>query len=653
MMESDNRESESSKQQDAQDETKQNDNDEGPQAMEEEDSLRGVSVEQTASLGEQKIGDESSHPSPSEHEEKTQEETTTTTLQPQQQQSAIMTKPPVPEATATVASSPMASAAAATVAHVPAATPTTTSKRKRSRYCCFEGCTSKGDTHKWSRIAPFPDPLPEQASERRRATFAAKDFRRRETLRRIGLDPNDARKDLRLCDKHPFEKISKCIGRKDMNFLVPIHIRDSVMEFWGANRKFGMPHTTPGLLEFHRSMELPIPNEHQVRIRVSHTDLNPVDLQKLNMKPNQPIPEHKRPFVVGYGGSGFLDLDGSAAPASTPIASTTTVEKSEAAATDEVTMATATTPMMISSIATASEEPTTSPPSPSSPPQRRERVIFLCNPDLPGSYATHVVVDRRLVATVPEPLCRADQMAQLASIPVAGCTAYEALEKVGLYISSATDHQQSNAHVRSTLLIVGGAGGVGSWTCLLAKAVYPNLRIVCTASSPESVAWCKKRLGADLVIDHGEIESLGGGRQGSVDHIICLTEPTSSVFQSMAEVLKSFGKICLVVSGSSIKSLDLSFVFFKSGTVSTATVFASSRNGHVIDQRKEMEIILALLMNGRIAGGAPLMEKWWEIPGTQEWKNATKTDGVFHYLSSGHCRGKLVMKIGYDDDDDT
>ena len=66
-----------------------------------------------------------------------------------------------------------------------------------------------------------------------------------------------------------------------------------------------------------------------------------------------------------------------------------------------------------------------------------------------------------------------------------------------------------------------------------------------------------------------------GGQTGSVDYIIYPTEPTKDLFDSSAKVLKPFGTICLVVAGESIKSLDMRFVFFKSDSVCTETVFSS------------------------------------------------------------------------------
>lgn len=229
---------------------------------------------------------------------------------------------------------------------------------------------------------------------------------------------------------------------------------------------------------------------------------------------------------------------------------------------------------------------------------------------------------------------------EAASIPIAGCTALESLAKVGLPISGLGPGSES-AGDGKRLLIVGGSGGVGSWVTQLARSNYPKLDIVCTVGSEESSRWCKK-MGCDKTIKHDEIGSLGGGPKGSCDCIICLTEPTQTVFTSLAEVLRPFGQLCLVAAGDGIKSLDLSFVFFKCGTVSTQTVFTSIRAGYRIDQAKEMAIILNLM--GTTTVTAPINDHWNQ--NASDWKECNKEGGCIDLVGSGHLKGKLVMKIG-------
>lgn len=341
----------------------------------------------------------------------------------------------------------------------------------------------------------------------------------------------------------------------------------------------------------------------EVLIRVNYADLNPVDLQKLRMKSaGTPTPPHRTPLVVGFGGSGTVvaagdDADGQGA--------TTAAVEAAAKAKDLV----------------------------------GKDVCFLADPGRDGSHAEYVVVDARLVAPVPPGVA----MASAACVPVAGCTAYECLDKVGLPVGRGSARAgDSVCGTKKRLLIVGGSGGVGSWTTQLARKAYgESLEIICTVGSPESAEWCS-RMGADRTVPHDEIDKrLDAGPKGSVDAIVCLAEPTQRLFNSLAEVIRPFGRICLVVAGDAIRELDLSFVFFKSGTVSTEAVFSSIRCGYHLDQAGEMATILEAIGDGSVR--APLSDDWSEDASC--WEKANGEGGLIDKLGEGHTRGKHVMKI--------
>lgn len=336
--------------------------------------------------------------------------------------------------------------------------------------------------------------------------------------------------------------------------------------------------------------ELPTCSSTDVLIRVAYSELNPVDLQKLKGGPKQAgqaVPNP--PFIPGFGGSGIVLDVGSDVP----------------------------------------------------PPKQQQslkgkQVAFLADPSRPGSYATHILVDYRLVAELPS--SGKVTLQEAASVPLAGCTAYESLVKLGLGKDVIPSED-------TKLLVVGAAGGVGSWAITLARAWHPKLTIIATASSPESQNWCQSR-GADQVIFHNEIaERLGGGREGSVSHILCLTEPTPPIFGALADVIQPYGTICLVVAGASIQSLDLGFCFFKAANVVTETVFSSIRTKYrQFVPSLEIAEILELLSSGIIE--PPLSPQLTGI--SENWKDALKKGGLLDILSGGHTRGKLNMKVGSD-----
>ncbi|KAL6969459.1 2-methylene-furan-3-one reductase [Sarracenia purpurea var. burkii] len=100
-----------------------------------------------------------------------------------------------------------------------------------------------------------------------------------------------------------------------------------------------------------------------------------------------------------------------------------------------------------------------------------------------GSLAEYTAVEEKLLALKPKNL----DFAQAASLPLAIQTAYEGLEKSGF--SSG-----------KSILVLGGAGGVGSLVIQLAKHVFGASRVAATSSTAKLDLL--KSLGADLAIDY-------------------------------------------------------------------------------------------------------------------------------------------------------
>ena len=109
-----------------------------------------------------------------------------------------------------------------------------------------------------------------------------------------------------------------------------------------------------------------------------------------------------------------------------------------------------------------------------------------------GSNAEYQLVDERIVGRKPKNL----SIAEAAAIPLTGLTAYETLFDRFKY-NPATDKGKS-------LLILAGAGGVGSIAIQLAKKLT-DLTVIATASREETQDWCKQ-MGADYVVDHYELK---------------------------------------------------------------------------------------------------------------------------------------------------
>jgi len=105
-----------------------------------------------------------------------------------------------------------------------------------------------------------------------------------------------------------------------------------------------------------------------------------------------------------------------------------------------------------------------------------------------GTNQEFHLVDERIVGHKPRTLSHAEA----AALPLTTITAYEAFFDRLRIDRDGADRGRS-------ILIVGGAGGVGSIGIQLARRA--GLTVIATASRPETIAWVKE-LGADHVVNH-------------------------------------------------------------------------------------------------------------------------------------------------------
>lgn len=147
--------------------------------------------------------------------------------------------------------------------------------------------------------------------------------------------------------------------------------------------------------------------------------------------------------------------------------------------------------------------------------------------DRPGSYSQFQRVDHRLVALKPRSFCGLEA----AALPMVALTAWE-----GLFECLEVQEQDRG----KTLLIIGGAGGVGSMVIQLAK--HAGLRVIATASRDRSHDWALG-MGADLVVHPGEL--LSQIPPSSVDFIFNAVD-VGLYWPQMVNLIRPRGKIVAV-----------------------------------------------------------------------------------------------------------
>ena len=181
-----------------------------------------------------------------------------------------------------------------------------------------------------------------------------------------------------------------------------------------------------------------------------------------------------------------------------------------------------------------------------------------------GGYAQKVVVAAGQVMPVPDGL----SLTEAAALPEVACTVYSTVFM--------------NAHLSSgeTLLVHGGASGIGTFAIQLAKE--RGCRVVVTAGSDEKLASCRE-LGADVGINYRtedfpqRVKDETGGRGADV----ILDIIGAKYLGSNLSALAADGRIVVIgMQGGRKGELDLGKLLVKRGSV-----YAAGLRGRPVAQK--------------------------------------------------------------------
>lgn len=203
----------------------------------------------------------------------------------------------------------------------------------------------------------------------------------------------------------------------------------------------------------------------------------------------------------------------------------------------------------------------------------------------PGSNAELQCVDERIAALKPKKLDFIDA----AGLPLTSITAHEMLfDCFGL--------KEGDGEGQS-LLVVGGAGGVGSILIQLAKRLT-GLTVIATASRPETEAWVR-RMGADHVVDHRQPLDQGVAALSLAPRFVAALTHTDQHFEAIAKLIAPRGHIALI---DDPKVLDILPLKRKSVTVSWEFMFCRPMFGtdDLEVQRRLLERVSQLIDEGRL-----------------------------------------------------
>lgn len=213
-----------------------------------------------------------------------------------------------------------------------------------------------------------------------------------------------------------------------------------------------------------------------------------------------------------------------------------------------------------------------------------DRVFYAGDITRNGSNAQFQAVDSRIAAIAPSTL--SDTKA--AVFPLTSLTAWEAL----------FDRLNVNTIQKKTILIIGGAGGVGSIATQITKATT-NLTVISTASREETSSWAKS-MGADYVANHRDlVNSVKALGFETVDYIFNVAD-TKGHWDAMSELIAPQGKICSIVEFEG--ALDFSVLKSKSATFVWEFMFTRSmyNTPDIEEQHNILKSMAALIDEGKI-----------------------------------------------------
>ena len=224
-----------------------------------------------------------------------------------------------------------------------------------------------------------------------------------------------------------------------------------------------------------------------------------------------------------------------------------------------------------------------------------------------GAFAEFATASEKSLAMKPAGLTPE----QAAAIPMAGCTALQAL----------SDHGRLQAGQK--VLINGAAGGIGTFAVQIARALGAEVTGVCSTRNVDLV----RSIGADQVVDYTAADFTRGGQR--YDLIIDAIGNRS--LRDMRRVMTPRGTLVFLGGGGSR-------LFGPLGQSLRARVL-----GRFIDQRMLMFFASVnradLLTLEELVGAGkirPVIDRTYTLAEIPE---------AIRYIETGHARGKVVVRV--------
>jgi len=251
-----------------------------------------------------------------------------------------------------------------------------------------------------------------------------------------------------------------------------------------------------------------------------------------------------------------------------------------------------------------------------------ERVFYAGTTQRPGSNQAYQAVDARLAAKAPEGF----DVAEIAALPLVSLTAWELLFEKMRFVPEA------GANAGQTLLVVNGAGGVGS--VLTQLAAWSGLTVLATAS-PKNFEWLTDHNVTTPIDYHQDlVAAVHAADYESLDGIAILYSPEAYT-PAAGALIKPFGHVGTIVGPG--REIDLAAIKNQAASLDFEYMFAKSDHHYQIETQGEiLKQISDLVSKLKITS-----------PVTKVFEGLTVENmgAAAQLQASGHQVGKIVITL--------
>ncbi|MGH2472606.1 MAG: NAD(P)-dependent alcohol dehydrogenase [Candidatus Limnocylindria bacterium] len=225
-----------------------------------------------------------------------------------------------------------------------------------------------------------------------------------------------------------------------------------------------------------------------------------------------------------------------------------------------------------------------------------------------GSFADYACAREDRLAPKPANLT----FDQAAAVPISAQTALQALRDAG------------QVRPGQKVLVIGAAGGVGSFAVQLAKAFGAHVTAVCSTAKADLV----RSIGADDVIDYTRDDFAAGPRR----YDLILDTAGNRSLSQLRRALTAQGTLVLIGGEGGGPWLGMLSRFVRTMVVARF-VKQKLRILSSTEHRSDLQILTELIEAGKVT---PVLDRKYALSEVPE---------AIRYLERGHARGKVVITV--------